>query len=254
MDRLVYTAHMAQTEQRLDRQALTHELANVSTVGFKKALAVANRSVRVEGEGFDTRFLPRAFTTNVVDMTEGTRMLTTRPLDIAMNGRTVLGVQSESGDLAFTRRGDLRVDSSGILTTGSGRVVLDEKASPISLPLGVKLNVTDDGRIMASDPTAPIDGEVEVSRLMIKDTTGVDLFRREDGLFSPVSPIEGTADFEAGTGVASVTSGVLEGSNVSVVETMVKFIDYQRSFEMQTRVIKEMKENDASGASMMRMS
>ena len=53
MDRLVYTAHMAQTEQRLDRQALTHELANVSTVGFKKALAVANRSVRVEGEGFD---------------------------------------------------------------------------------------------------------------------------------------------------------------------------------------------------------
>ena len=73
-------------------------------------------------------------------------------------------------------------------------------------------------------------------------------------MFSPVSPIEGTSDFEAGTGVASITSGVLEGSNVSVVETMVKFIDYQRSFEMQTRVIKEMKENDASGASMMRMS
>ena len=127
MDRLVYTAHMAQTEQRLDRQALTHELANVSTVGFKKALSVANRSVRVEGDGFDTRFLPRAFTTNIVDLTEGSRMLTTRPLDIAMNERTVLGVQSESGELAFTRRGDLQVDSSGILTTGAGDVVLDEK-------------------------------------------------------------------------------------------------------------------------------
>jgi len=35
---------------------------------------------------------------------------------------------------------------------------------------------------------------------------------------------------------------------------MVKFIDYQRSFEMQTRVISEMKDNDSSGASMMRMS
>ena len=153
-----------------------------------------------------------------------------RPLDIAMNERTVLGVQSESGELAFTRRGDLQVDSSGILTTGAGDVVLDEKASPISVPVGAKLKITDDGRIMASDPTAPLDGEIEVSRLMIKDTTGVDLFRREDGLFSPVNPIEGTADFEAGTGVASVASGVLEGSNVSIVETMVKFIDHQRSF------------------------
>lgn len=254
MDRLIYTAHMAQTEQRLDRQALTHELANVSTVGFKKALAVANRSVRVEGEGFDTRFLPRAFTTNIVDMTEGSRMLTARPLDIAMNERTVLGVQAESGELAFTRRGDLQVDASGILSTGSGDPVLDEGGSPISLPLGVKLTITDDGRIMASDPQTPVDGEVEVSRLMIKDTTGIDLYRREDGLFSPVNPTLENNDFEPGTGVASITSGVLEGSNVSVVETMVKFIDHQRSFEMQTRVIKEMKDNDASGASMMRMS
>ena len=254
MDRLIYTSHMAQTEQRMDRQAMTHELANVSTVGFKKAMAVANRSVRVEGDGFDTRFLPRAFTTNVVDMTEGSRMLTSRPLDIAMNEKTVLGVRAESGDLAFTRRGDLRVDASGILTTGSGHVVLDQSQAPISVPLGLTLNISDDGRILASDPADPEQGEIEVASLFIKDASDVDLFRREDGLFSPVNPIPGTQDFNSGTGVASVTSGVLEGSNVSIVEAMVKFIDYQRSFEMQTRVISEMKDNDSSGASMMRMS
>jgi Flagellar basal body rod protein len=51
-----------------------------------------------------------------------------------------------------------------------------------------------------------------------------------------------------------VSTGTLEGSNVSTVETLVKFIDHMRNFEMQTKVIKEMKDNDSSGASMMRLS
>lgn len=51
MDRLIFTATTALNEYRLDRQSLTHELANVSTTGFKKSFEVANRSVRVEGNG-----------------------------------------------------------------------------------------------------------------------------------------------------------------------------------------------------------
>ena len=58
MDRLVFTANTAMSEYRLDRQNMTHELANVSTTGVKKAFQIANRAVRVEGDGFDTRFLP----------------------------------------------------------------------------------------------------------------------------------------------------------------------------------------------------
>ena len=59
MDRLVFTANMAMSEYRLDRQNMTHELANVSTPGFKKAFQLANRAIRTEGDGFDTRYLPR---------------------------------------------------------------------------------------------------------------------------------------------------------------------------------------------------
>jgi len=42
MDRLIFTATTAMAEYRLDRQNMTHELANVSTPGFKKAYQVAN--------------------------------------------------------------------------------------------------------------------------------------------------------------------------------------------------------------------
>lgn len=38
MDRLIFTATTALNEYRLDRQSLTHELANVSTTGFKSPL------------------------------------------------------------------------------------------------------------------------------------------------------------------------------------------------------------------------
>lgn len=255
MDRLIFTATTAMSEARLDRQALTHELANVSTVGFKKAYQIANRAVRVEGEGFDTRFLPRAFTTLRVDLTEGPRMITGRPLDIAMNEQTVLGVQAEDGELAWTRRGDLTVDAAGFLMTGEGHLVLDESSAPIQLPVDqVSLEITKDGSISAFDPTAPENGSVPVARLLIKDATGVELGRREDGLFQPLTNTEDFIDFTAGPNPASVTAGALEGSNVSTVDALVKFIDHMRSFEMQTKVIKEMKQNDSSGASMMRLS
>src|SRR6056300_1634399 len=102
MDRLIFTANTAMSEYRLDRQSLTHELANVSTTGFKKAYQIANRAVRVEGDGFDSRFLPRATTSPQIDLSEGTRQFTGNPLDLAMNDSTVLGVQAGSGELAWT--------------------------------------------------------------------------------------------------------------------------------------------------------
>ena len=135
MDRLVFTANTAMSEYRLDRQNITHELANVATTGFKKAFQVANRAVRVEGDGFDSRFLPRASTSPQIDLSEGSRQFTGRSLDVAFDNATVLGVQSDNGELAWTRRGDLSIDPEGFLRTGEGYLVLDESAAPFQVPL-----------------------------------------------------------------------------------------------------------------------
>jgi len=281
MDRLVFTAHMAQREYRLDRQVLTNDMANVSTIGFKKALSTANVAVKVSGDGFDSRFLPRAFTQNLVDMTEGERIVTGRNLDLAMDGKTVLGVRADNGDLAFTRRGDLQVTADGILQLVNGSPVLDDKGSPISVPTGVTLSVRSDGTVLARDPNDSASPGLEVAQLMLRDASQTALMRREDGFFQPVPKVDPQSelvqrdingnplgvqdpllyaegfpaqDFESGPETPSVSSGILEGSNVSTVESLVKFIDHMRNFEMQTKVIKEMKDNDQSGASMMRLS
>ncbi len=255
MDRLVYTAHTAMTEHRVDRQVLTHELANVSTIGFKKAYEVANRSVRVEGDGFDTRFLPRAHSSPQIDLTPGVQMLTGRPLDVAFNGQTVLSVQSEDGELAWTRRGDLAPDVEGFLRTGEGFLVLDEAGEPIQLPMdGSKASIDEDGTVSFMDPNNLAAGSQEISRLGIKDASETAMGRRADGLFMPLENTEDGFDFENGPLPAFLTAGSLEGSNVSPVHTLVKFIDHMRSFEMQTKIISETKDNDSSGAAMMRLS
>ena len=255
MDRLIFTANMAMSEYRLDRQNMTHELANVSTPGFKKAFQVANRPIRTEGDGFDTRYLPRAVTSPLIDLSPGPRMLTGRSLDVAMDNLTLLPVQAENGDLAWTRRGDLNLDPEGFIRTGEGYLVLDPSMKPIQLPQGsVIYEIAGDGTISVVDPTAPENGFQQIAALGIRDATGVDIARREDGLFMPISSTEDRQDFEQGPGVPSVTPGSLEGSNVSTVQTLVKFIDHMRSFEMQTKIIREMKDNDTSGESMLRLS
>ena len=50
----------------------------------------------------------------------------------------------------------------------------------------------------------------------------------------------------------SVTSGVLEGSNVNPIHAMINLIEHERDYESQVRFIKEAKTIDESGTTMMR--
>ena len=72
-------------------------------------------------------------------------MQTGNPLDIAMNNSTVLGVQSLEGEVAFTRRGDLRITETGLLETGAGQLVLDDGGNPITVPTDTLISIGADG-------------------------------------------------------------------------------------------------------------
>jgi len=133
MDRLVFTANATIKEMAAARQVLVNELANVSTIGFKSSYDVALQSVKVNGSGFDTRMQAQSVSRDLIRLDPGSVMATGRPLDIAVTGLGVLGVQAPNGELAFTRRGDLRVNINGQLETGNGHLVMGE-AGPINPP------------------------------------------------------------------------------------------------------------------------
>jgi flagellar basal-body rod protein FlgF len=251
MDRLVFTSNATIKEQATARQVLVNELANVSTVGFKSSYDVALQSVKVDGAGFDTRYQAQTISRDLIRMDPGAVMATGRPMDVAMAGRTVLTVQAPNGDLAFTRRGDLKVNIQGQLENGSGHLVLGE-GGPITVPPGLKVSVNPDGSIFARDPAqvGPV-ADVLIDRLRLRDVTGVSLGRRADGLFKVSEKPDGT-DIALTEQLPQVIPQALEGSNVSAIEAMTRLIDHSRSFETQIRIIKEMKGLDESGASMMK--
>jgi flagellar basal-body rod protein FlgF len=251
MDRLVFTSNATIKEQATARQVLVNDLANVSTVGFKSSFDVALQSVKVEGAGFESRFQAQTVSRDLIRMDPGPVMATGRPMDVALAGTAVLTVQAPNGDLAFTRRGDLKVNIQGQLENGSGHLVLGE-AGPITIPPGLTVNVNPDGSVYARDP-AQVGPAVDVliDRLRLRDVKGVSLGRREDGLFKVSEKPDGT-DIALGDQLPKVIPQALEGSNVSAIEAMTRLIDHSRSFETQIRIIKEMKGLDESGASMMK--
>jgi flagellar basal-body rod protein FlgF len=252
MDRLVFSSHSAVSEQAKARQHLVNELANVSTTGFKRSYHLAMSSVKAEGPGFDTRYHTQSFETDTIDLTPGAIMVTGRSLDIALAHKTVLGVQAENGELAFSRRGDLRVTITGVLEDGSGRAIMGE-GGVINVPPGFDVRINRDGTVFARDLADPAAEDAFIDQLMLRDASETTLSRREDGLFAVFGQPPGS-DFASGPNGVEVVTGSLEGSNVNAIYAMTKLIDHARTFEAQIRVIKEAKGLDESGSTMMRNS
>jgi flagellar basal-body rod protein FlgF len=179
-------------------------------------------------------------------------MSTGRDLDIALNGKAVLGVTSNDGQLTFTRRGDLSLTANGVLQIGTGQIVRGENGGPITIPPGFKVTINPDGSVYASNPAqqGPNAG-VLIDRLLMRDSTNTPLERRPDGLYQVTGKPPGT-DIPAGNAINTLSPKTLEGSNVNALEVMVKLMEQSRSFEQNVNVIKQSKDADESGASMMR--
>lgn len=252
MDRLVFTSYSAINEKAVERQVLVNELANVSTTGFKRSFDVALRSIKVDGSGFDTRYQTQAVARDVIDLDPGPVLSSGRPLDVAMNGNTVMGVQAKDGQLAFTRRGDLRINAQGTLETGTGELVRGA-AGPLVVPPGFLISINADGSVYAKDPVQAAAPPALIGQILLRDASQMPMARRGDGLFTPLGQPPGS-DFQSGPQLASLTPKALEGSNVNAVYAMTRMIDHSRSFESQIRAIKEAKSLDESGATLMKNS
>lgn len=254
MDRLAFNAVAAINEQRVARQMATNEMANATTVGFKRSFEASIRAIEVDGVGLKTRFQPQSFTEDYISMKAGPVMVTGNDLDVSLSAYSVMGVTAPDGTLAFTRRGDLRVNASGTLETGNGNAVRAQSGGALTVPLGVKVTINSDGSVYGIDPAqvgtvAP----VLIGNIMLRDSSTTPLQRREDGLFAVAGAPKGE-DIPPGPIQPGLTSGALEGSNVNAISVMVKMMDQARSFEMQVNMIKESKTCDESGATMMKSS
>ena len=245
MDRSLYLAMDGASRALASQAQISHNLANASTVGFKALLSAAE-SAPIEGVGLPSRVGSRIGAQGF-DGAEGAVMATGRDLDIALAPDRWLAVQAPDGSTAYTRAGDLRLTPLGQLTTGAGHTVLGD-GGPIAVPPASKLTIGADGAVSLVPAGQGAQTQVEVGRLQIVALAPEQLARREDGLFAVAS---GAAPAAAPGKV--LTSGALEGSNVSLAETMVAMIENQRQFEMQVKAMRTAEENAEHTTGLLRL-
>jgi flagellar basal-body rod protein FlgF len=252
MDRLAFNAAAAINEMRVGRQMTTNELANVATPGFKRSFESAMLTLKVQGAGFESRLQPQSYASDNINMKPGVIVKTGRDLDVAMDEQTVMGVTSTNGELAFTRRGDLKLNGKGVLEMGTGALVRGQNGGPITIPPGFFVKISKDGSVFATNPAqAGVAAPVLIDKILLRDASQVALERREDSLYKIVGKPVGE-DIPVTGKLATLSPETLEGSNVNAMEVMVKLMDQSRSFEMQVNVIKQNKDVDESGGTMMR--
>jgi flagellar basal-body rod protein FlgF len=163
-----------------------------------------------------------------------------------VQGAGWIAVQGPDGREAYTRAGDLRVDSNGMMTNGAGHMVLGD-GGPISVPPNSSLMIAGDGTVSIVPIGQGPETTAIVGRIKLVNPPAETLARSDDGLFRTTDGVDAPPDANV-----RLASGVLESSNVNVANAMVQMIELSRQFDLQVKAMRTAEENAASAAQLLK--
>jgi flagellar hook protein FlgE len=240
-----------------DLRAISHNIANAETIGFKKS-STQFSDIVANGSAANPR-LARGIGSTVASISQnfslGSIEQTGRSLDLAIDGDGFFTTANpENGELFYTRNGNLQIDGDGNLmdffnqrlqvfpTDTDGNLTgttPGDAVVPLANGAGSELsNVTveSNGVVLASYD----DGETNaIGRIAIANFVAPDGLRAIGQTKWESTGLSGAPSFEApGIGRAgNILSGATEGSNVDLAEEMVGLISAQRYFQANARAI-----------------
>jgi flagellar basal-body rod protein FlgF len=238
---------MTGAKQIMQAQAVNnHNIANISTVGFR-ADSVSFDSSPIYGPGYASRVNTVAGDAGT-DFSTGVIQSTGRDLDVAVNDKGFIAVRGSDGKEAYTRAGDLRMTPTGALTTASGQPVLSE-SGPIVLPPSTQVAIGADGTISVVPQGSQPLAVTQVDRIKLVNPSTNDLQKGDDGLLTLKAGGKAKTDDSV-----TVTSGVLESSNVNAAQSLINMIELQRLYEFQVKSMNSSDQNDQNAERMMQSS
>ncbi|MDH5446319.1 MAG: flagellar basal body rod protein FlgF [Gammaproteobacteria bacterium] len=246
MDRMLYVAMNGAKQNMMAQVANSNNLANVSTPGFREDV-VSFRSMPIFGLGHPTRAYGMAERPGV-NLEPGILNTTDNPMDIAVDGKGYIAVQSADGTEAYTRAGNLRVTAAGILLSGKGDPVIGN-AGPISLPPASRVEIATNGTISIIPLGAENEEFQEINRIKLVNPPEDNLYKSNDGL---IRLKEG--DFSPANANVRVVSRTVENSNVNITDALVNMIQLSREFEFHVKMMREADKQAEKISQLMRIS
>lgn len=227
----LYSAAAGMTAQQNRMDAVSNDLANVNTTGYKHTrvsfrdlLYVRDGEPDVHiGSGAAAAMIGRSAEQGALDRTG-------RPLDVALDGPGFLEVRTADGGVALTRAGDLQVDARGRLVTPTGALLTGVRPLPAGTDASA-VTIGPDGAVTAKRQGG---ADVALGRLRIVTVRSPDELRSAGGnLYAPTA----TSGAPAPVAGTRLEQGVLEASNVDTSDAMVDLIESQRAFAMASRAV-----------------
>lgn len=242
--------HIARTgldAQDMRMRVISNNLANVNTTGYKRDRAafetLAYQTITAPGapSTSETKYATglnlgtgvRIQGTSRID-TQGSLATTGNSLDLALDGDGYFQVTMPGGGLGYTRAGNFSRSADGQLVTAEGYAV----QPGITVPEGAtSITIGTDGTVSAT-----IAGQTEPSEI---GQIQLAIFPNNAGLQAAGDNYltETAASGAANLGIAgqdgrgNIRQGMLEGSNVNVVEELVNMIETQRAYEVNSKMI-----------------
>ncbi len=237
------------TAQQINLDNIANNLANSSTAGFQQRRvqfsdllyqndimpgSAATQQTTVAA-GLQIGLGVRPGATEVIQ-TQGEFAATGNNLDIAIKGAGYFQILLPGGQTGYTRAGSFHLDSQGNVVTADGNALQPAIAIPID---ATNITVGSDGTVTVTQPGQTQASQVGSIQTAIfpnpggLNSSGNNIFLATTASGEPVIGAPGGAE-----GLGSLAQGMLEQSNVSVVDQFVQMIVAQRSYESNSRVVK----------------
>lgn len=233
--------------QDTNMSTISNNLANVNTTGFKRDRAVFQDllyQIDRQPGGMNTQNseLPSGLQLGtgvrivgtVKQFSQGNLEVTEQPLDLAVNGRGFMQILLPDGQIAYTRDGQFQLNSNGDIVNPDGYTLEPNINVPED---ATNITIGKDGTVSAvtNDQTAPVNlGEITLVNFINPQglqAIGNNLYKATNASGDP-------AEGEPGIGgLGTLEQGMVEASNVEVVEELVNMITTQRAYEMNSKVV-----------------
>ncbi len=246
----LYTAYTGMMEEQRRFDVMTNNLANANTTGYKKegttnasfarTLAIKIKDTGTNGHwtGIGQIHLGDKVGETYTDYSEGSFHVTDEKSDLAIGGDGFFAIEytDKRGNTSvkYTRDGAFTVDRDGYFRTSDGDYLLNMQAAMngqtgqaahVRVEPTLDYTVDANGFVFQNGQMLAQIGVVDVDDRNYMTKYGENLYDIEDG-----------GNVVAATGW-EINQGVLETSNVNIVDEMVQLISIQRAYDANQKMI-----------------